>query len=395
MTLTQVFAPITKTEKAADGTLLVYGVATGPQLDGDGQICDADWLKSAMPEWFETGANIREMHQPSAVGVGTDLEQIGDDHHLTAKIVKAEAVKLTDEGVYQGFSIGIKGPRIVKDAGAPNGRIVGGRIIEVSLVDRPCNGAAKLMLAKLEDDDVIQVEELVKDAGALDDATIAGNVLDENGAPVVEEDVDFVAVARDALANWLASEAAEVAANAGSAYVVRIIANLLSDLDWAVEADICDDMNAATAAMKVALTTTSEDPMDLTKLAAITKAATADDASDADKAAAAELTKALGVDDLREQLVAQAEQIDTLKTEAAEATEERKTLVADVAKVMNTVVDTGPKRTTTPTGNGRTRDEFVAKAAHFRHLSSAVFDRDQAAAYSRLAAEAEFAAASL
>ena len=41
-----------------DGTLLVFGKATGPDLDLDSQICDPDWLKSAMPLWFQTGATF-------------------------------------------------------------------------------------------------------------------------------------------------------------------------------------------------------------------------------------------------------------------------------------------------------------------------------------------------
>jgi len=53
--------------------------------------------------------------------------------------------------VLKGFSIGIRAPRIVRDTKAANGRIIDGQIVEISLVDRPANPNAKLMLAKSVD----------------------------------------------------------------------------------------------------------------------------------------------------------------------------------------------------------------------------------------------------
>lgn len=141
-------ADIVKSERDPDtGDLMVYGKATGPDLDLDGQICDPTWLKTAMPAWFEWG-NIREQHGMVAAGVGTQLDQVGDDWYVTARIVDPGAVKKIEAGVYKGFSIGIKNARVVKDVKAPNGRITGGEIVENSLVDRPCNPTAKMSIAK-------------------------------------------------------------------------------------------------------------------------------------------------------------------------------------------------------------------------------------------------------
>jgi hypothetical protein len=53
--------------------------------------------------------------------------------------------------VLKGFSIGVRGARVVRDEKAIGGRIVGGTVVEVSLVDRPANPNAKLMLAKADD----------------------------------------------------------------------------------------------------------------------------------------------------------------------------------------------------------------------------------------------------
>lgn len=137
---------IFKYDKTSDG-LMVYGKAAGPDLDLDGQICDPDWLKQAMPDWMRWG-NIRAQHGPVAAGVGKELSADGDSWMLKALIVDAESVKKVEAGVYKGFSVGIKGAKIVRDDAAPNGRIVGGTIVENSLVDRPCNPTALMGIAK-------------------------------------------------------------------------------------------------------------------------------------------------------------------------------------------------------------------------------------------------------
>jgi phage head maturation protease len=142
------YAAITKSERQADGTLKVYGKATDDSIDIDLQICDENWLKNAMPQWFETGGNIREQHSNIAAGVATDYELKADGHYITAHVVDPTSVKKVEAGVLKGFSIGIRSPRVIRDNKAANGRIVDGQIVEVSLVDRPANPNAKLMLAK-------------------------------------------------------------------------------------------------------------------------------------------------------------------------------------------------------------------------------------------------------
>ena len=158
------YAEIIKQEKQDDGTLLVYGKATDDSLDIDQQICDATWLEKAMPEWFKTGGNIREQHSNIAAGVAKELDSKPDGHYITTLIVDPVSVKKVETGVLKGFSIGIRAPRIVRDTKAANGRIIDGQIVEVSLVDRPANPNAKLMLAKSVDGEtgLVQVEELTE-----------------------------------------------------------------------------------------------------------------------------------------------------------------------------------------------------------------------------------------
>jgi len=160
------YAAIVKQEKQEDGSLLVYGKATDDSLDIDQQICDDTWLSSAMPEWFKTGGNIREQHSSIAAGVAKEYEAKADGHYISVLVVDPVSVKKVESGVLKGFSIGIKSPRVVRDQKAANGRIIDGQIVEVSLVDRPANPNAKLMLAKSVDGEtsLVKVEEYTEKA---------------------------------------------------------------------------------------------------------------------------------------------------------------------------------------------------------------------------------------
>ena len=156
------YAAIIKADKNDDGTLTVYGKATDDSIDMDQQICDPAWLDRAMPEWFKSGGNIREQHSQIAAGVAKEYEAKTDGHYISALVVDPVSVRKVETGVLRGFSIGIKSPRVVRDTKAANGRIIDGQIIEVSLVDRPANPNAKLIMAKSIEGEssLVQVEEL-------------------------------------------------------------------------------------------------------------------------------------------------------------------------------------------------------------------------------------------
>lgn len=135
-------------KEAEDGSLYVYGLATDPTLDLDQQICDPGWLKTAMPQWFKTGANVREQHSAIAAGVGIELNADGDKWMLKSEVVDPVTATKVRKGVLKGYSIGIKQAQVMKSDEAPNGVIVGGNIVEVSLVDRPANPSARIEIAK-------------------------------------------------------------------------------------------------------------------------------------------------------------------------------------------------------------------------------------------------------
>ena len=158
------YAEIIKFNKNDDGTITVYGKATSDDLDIDQQICDNDWLSKAMPEWFKSGGNIREQHSSIAAGVAHELETKDDGYYVSAHIVDPTSIKKVEAKVLKGFSIGIKGPRVVRDNKAANGRIIDGQIVEVSLVDRPANPTCQLVLAKSVggESTLTQVEEMIE-----------------------------------------------------------------------------------------------------------------------------------------------------------------------------------------------------------------------------------------
>lgn len=164
MSLVHAFVGNITAKRNEEGDLIVIGKATGPDLDLDQQICDPEWLKSAMPAWMKSGANIREQHSSIAAGVGLELEANGDDWFLKSEVVDPITAKKVEKKVLKGYSIGIKNARVVKDANAPGGRIVSGDIVEISLVDRPANPTARIEIAKAVGDhlELVKMEEEVQ-----------------------------------------------------------------------------------------------------------------------------------------------------------------------------------------------------------------------------------------
>jgi len=180
-TTTYAWAPITKSVKQDDGTLIVYGPATDAGLDRDEQRMNQEWLDQAMPLWKAEGGNIREQHDKHrAVGVAAGLTkdpQTGA-HLLAAHVVDPIAVLKVEKKVLTGFSVGIKTPQVVMGkADAPNGEIVGGKIIEVSLVDRPSNPRTSFTMVKADSADELE---------PVDNPTI----VEANDAGDTEDDTD-------------------------------------------------------------------------------------------------------------------------------------------------------------------------------------------------------------
>lgn len=160
--------PILKYDTTDDGDLLVYGKATDASIDSDDQIVDADWSAKALEEWLKTGGNVRVQHSPYLypAGKGVEITTSGDGHYVKALVVEPTAKQLVKKGVLTAYSVGIGRPQIVRDTAAKGGRIVGGKLIEISLVDRPANSNCGFTIAKSADGAVVDAEETFGDIAA-------------------------------------------------------------------------------------------------------------------------------------------------------------------------------------------------------------------------------------
>lgn len=143
------YVPIAKRDEEQR---MVYGYASTPDEDSQGDRIESAAMAAALPDYMKFG-NIREMHQPSAVGKAHDISV---DHtggtYLAAKVVDDVAWKKVKEGVYNGFSIG----GVVKER---DGNVIKGiKLIEISLVDRPANPNTTFDLYKCEDATVTEAK---------------------------------------------------------------------------------------------------------------------------------------------------------------------------------------------------------------------------------------------
>jgi phage head maturation protease len=117
---------------------MVWGYASTEAEDDQGETVTRQALQAALDDYMRF-ANIREMHQASAVGVATDATIDDKGLYLAAKIVDGEAWEKVVAGVYKGFSIG---GRVVARDPADRSVITGLRLTEISVVDRPANPEA-------------------------------------------------------------------------------------------------------------------------------------------------------------------------------------------------------------------------------------------------------------
>jgi len=140
----RLYAPIAKIDEAQH---MVFGYASTEALDSQGEIVKREALEAALPDYMRF-ANIREMHQPSAVGVATEAEMDERGLYLAARIVDPTAWEKVTGGVYKGFSIG--GSVVARDK-VQKHVITGVKLSEISLVDRPANPEAVFTMYKADD----------------------------------------------------------------------------------------------------------------------------------------------------------------------------------------------------------------------------------------------------
>jgi hypothetical protein len=149
------FAQIAKIDESKHE---VWGVATAEVVDKEGEIFDYQSSKPYFKTWSDEIAkatdgkslgNVREMHEPSAVGklvaisFDDDLKQI----RVGARIVDSVAWQKCMLGVYTGFSIGGAYVQSWKD-----GEYVRftANPVEISVVDNPCVPGAHFTAVKAD-----------------------------------------------------------------------------------------------------------------------------------------------------------------------------------------------------------------------------------------------------
>lgn len=136
----RLFAKIQKIDKEKRE---VYGYASTEAMDSQNEIVKKEAIEKALPDYMKFG-NIREMHQPSAVGKTKSAEIDDKGLFLKTKIVDDSAWEKVKEGVYNGFSIG---GRILEKVGKEIRNL---ELVEISIVDRPANPEALFTVYKID-----------------------------------------------------------------------------------------------------------------------------------------------------------------------------------------------------------------------------------------------------
>ncbi len=145
MSKLNLFVPLTKVDESKRE---VWGVAAEEAPDKTGEIMDYAKSKPRFQEWSQQIAkasggkslgNVREMHQPNAVGKLIDLQfdDTAKKIYVGAKIVDDTAWKKVSEGVYTGFSIGGDYGEMWRDVEHPTLKRYEAIPAEVSTVDNP------------------------------------------------------------------------------------------------------------------------------------------------------------------------------------------------------------------------------------------------------------------
>src|SRR5258708_20008801 len=118
---------------------IVAGYASTEAVDAAGEIVLKSAIEAALDDYLEF-ANVREMHQLSAVGVTEEAAVDDRGLYIAARITDDAAWAKVKSGTYKGFSIG--GKTLARD---PDNKKIITKILltEVSLVDRPSNPEAR------------------------------------------------------------------------------------------------------------------------------------------------------------------------------------------------------------------------------------------------------------
>jgi phage head maturation protease len=158
------YIPISKVDEE---TRTVGGWATTEEIDKQNEVVDYSGSKEAFSNWQ---GNIREMHEPKAVGKAVEILPSDEEKRVWVKAYISKGADDTwqkvREGILTGFSIGgqtvHKTAQIIKDTVSGSSktvtRITKYRLNELSLVDNPANPGCSFTLVKNIDGVPMQTE---------------------------------------------------------------------------------------------------------------------------------------------------------------------------------------------------------------------------------------------
>jgi hypothetical protein len=151
---------VTKVDKE---TRMVTGAATAEVVDKGGQIIDYATVKKFFQDKDLWPGNIREMHQPKAVGKAVSVE-FDDDNKLvmlTSRVSKGapETWEKVLDGTLSMYSIGGSGDiKVEKADGKTVERVFMTQLAEVSLVDNGANPLSRFEIVKSVDGEIVGVQ---------------------------------------------------------------------------------------------------------------------------------------------------------------------------------------------------------------------------------------------
>lgn len=162
----QIFAPIAKIDKEKR---IVYGFATTEDIDKAGEVVKYDGSKRAFAKWK---GNIREMHQPIAVGKAVEIMFDDEKKGIWVGAYVSKGAQDTWEkcldGTLTGYSIGGEVLERQIETMKVDGKnksipcITEYDLKELSLVDNPCNGSCDFAIVKsIDGSDELHLTDIV------------------------------------------------------------------------------------------------------------------------------------------------------------------------------------------------------------------------------------------
>ena len=159
---------------------LVYGTIAAEEADGAGEILDYASAKQAFQKWSDKAVklsggksygNVRSMHNRTAAGkVAQPLHFDDELKKISACVYVADDAEWAkvQEGVFTGFSPGGGYAKMWQDASNPRLKRYTPVVIELSLVDVPCQPSAGFSCIKADGTTELMKFKYAEEAGDLD-----------------------------------------------------------------------------------------------------------------------------------------------------------------------------------------------------------------------------------